>query len=1373
MDCSIASLGKVGDLWVLAGGIQEKWPTCPDDGKFTYSWSMRASAALLLLLLPASASAQLTCGDAIVDARSLHYCTGGTGSDVVVFESPIGAGASAWDSTAALIARYARVVTWDRAGTGGSPAAGGTRAPSDVAAELRLLLNRLGHREPVVLVAHRDGAWFARAFARLYPDRVRALVLIDPPHEGFEARARAFLTPAEQAARDSSIAARVAALPDAARQEFNALGGSPPGDLAEVPLIVIGVGRHDWTPRERSGELEALTHELETALAGRVRDGRTQLVAAAGPDLPQSHPAVIADAVREVINRSDQGFQLSRDVVMWVIGLAITVLFGVLAWRQGRVGAEFNKIQIAKAEAERQAAEAARAKAAAVVPNPHEIDFFELVPRGTPPSQLATALLRATNEKAAALFQQHLRGGSSNERADRMWGRTWDDGDWNAQRAWVEPWDTGPGRASTLVQDVLTMLRGDEKRVWITAPAGAGKSTFMNRLFFEAIGVAGHTKGTETGPVPMFVQPRNVGAQGIQRLREAERMLPVFLEGWLANRGITVPEESRAALVANFERALEAGDIVLFLDGYDELVDLGLTAFLGNLLSHARSYVCAERSDRRVSRSGASLSLPPTWTMENIREHLKARWPNRSDWTPRVHEHLRKETDGDHILRVPRYLDLFLRRLEQGKRLPEESELRELSRGGPELAADIVALALERLPPDPAVKEHELNARLFQVAAARVLQADFVLPEKNRDTTWNRILQMTEFVSDVLTPQGDHNVRITHPALVDYFLAGHIASEIRIGASSVTQGDRHWSRGLLAGVSAWLRKSADPALAREIWRRIRSAEDEEPVTNLLELVVQLDLDRQRTHRRNASESDRRRNVRIEGQDLSGRNIQSAELRLVTFERCRFSGADLREADLQHVTFHDCLFVGAKLSGANALGAEFARCQFLDPADPTLLPAMRGMQIEAAEFHEGTGAASDVGAAWLVANGASQTRTRYGAEFGRIFFNRQAAFLGPGATTLERGAYRERIEAALARCQPRQTITVVDLMAGGGNEWLAALVAPGTAGAPRFPGLRVLGIDRDEPQLRELKRKFPDVFKWHRLEIGASGVNLPAIVRDVFGGNGQHVAADVVVAKKAIHELRQPVQSRLIAQCFDGLRPGGELVLFADSPGPVEPASHAMSAAEFARIDSEIRALLLDVDTPLSTIREAIVNGISLGGSHADQARFCNLWVLVKDWANDNLHEVRNRWFSSAAEIRWWAKAAGFTESAPPAEARYRIAVARFNERGIQRVVHHLERNGPSVISTDGSMLADWLSAHGDERQALLLEFTAHHLVQGSELARAVRMEPVATDWGLIHEDLRRLEGVGGETISFEFPVHVLSFRKAERREDEVTEGRKG
>ena len=1303
---------------------------------------MRGSAALFLLLIPASAPAQVTCGDVAVEARTLHYCSGGTGKPTVVFEAGLPGTAATWDSVASRVAGFAKVIRYDRAGHGGSAAAPGSRSPADVATDLERLLGRLGEEAPIVLVGEAEGSWFVRAFAQRFPARVRALVLLDPPHEEFEARVAALLNVDERRSRDSATLARTTLLDDASRRELAGIQASPPSDwsrpLPEVPLIVVSGARHDFMPTSRAADLEVLWRLLETALTGRVRDGRLKV-------LPGREPDAIAAEVRDAISRSAPGPSPGIPLGTWltIIGLLIGIpstiasLMQIQKWRESRVP-----------KSERV---------------PHQVTIADILGKNAPLEGRARRLVQHANDKAAAVYRSRMQGQPASGDAETMWSRTWPDDDWNAQRAWIEPYDTSPGRADSVVGDVLAMLRGDDRQVWVTAPAGAGKSTFMNRLFFESIGVAGDgalkaSAGVRPLPVPMFVQPRNVGAQGIQTLRDAADPFPVFLQGWLANRAVEVPAESREALIADFRHALKRGDVVLLIDGFDELVDLGLAPFLRGLLAEATCWVCAERSDRRLSRTGTTVSLPPTWSLAQVRHHLEVRWPDRPAWPSRIYEHLRKETDGDHILRVPRYLDLFLRRLEQGERLPEEAELRELSRGGPELAADIVSLALARLPAAPDVSEHELNARLFRVAAARVLQADFVLPRSARDATWDRILQMTEFVSHVVTPEGD-NIRITHPALVDYFLAGQIASELRTSATTITQGDRHWSRGLLAGVSAWLRRSADPAIARQIWRRIDSSNDGDPLTNLLELIVQLDIDGRQNARRDVPESDRRRAVTIADRDLTRRNLESAELRLVSFARCRFSGADLREADLQHVTFHDCDFAGTDLTGANALGAEFARCRFLDVTNPALLPGVAGLQIEAAEFHEGTEAASDVDASWLTGIGATRTRTRYGAEFGRLFFNRQAAFLGPDAEKLERGAYRERIESALGRSDPGRPITVVDLMAGGGNEWLAGLVAPTASGAPRFPGLRVLGIDRDEPQLRELKRKFPEVFKWRRLEIGASGIDLPAIMGEVFGVPGERIHADLVVARKAIHELRRPLQPKLIEQCFDGLRAGGDFVLFADSPGPLEPAPHAMSEAEFNRIDHEIRELLLDPEAPLAKVRDTIVHGIQFGGSHTDQARFCNVWVLVKDWANDNRHEVRNRWFSSAAEIRWWAKAAGFMEPIAPSAARYRIAVARFNERGIQRVVHHLERNGPSVIASDASMLTDWLSAHGDERQALLLEFTAHHLAPGSELERVLNARPVSIDWGLIHEDLRKLSGGGRETISFEFPVHVLSFRK--------------
>lgn len=1293
-----------------------------------------------------------------METRTLRFCSGGSGS-AVVFESDLALGASSWDSVAIRVAGFARVITYDRAGHGGSPSAPGGRTPADIATDLRRLLDGIDARDPVVIVGHAEGGWFVREFAQRYPNRVRAIVLIDPPHEEFEARAAALLSPPERALRDAASAAAGALLSEAAARERDGIRAAPASEwsrpLPEVPLTVLSTGHHGFLPSSRAAELEALWSELATALAGRVPNGRGQVVASGGPDLPQSHPDLVAAEIRAAITRSAP--QPSG-------GVSVTTLLAILGLLIGIPGTIAAILQIQ----DRRRSRPPRAE-----PVPHRVSLPDLVGRDVPLAGRAVTLLRAANARAAAVFQARMAGTTPKTEDEDLWGRTWIAADWRAQHAWVEPYDSGPGREASLTQEALRMLRtvehagpssADPHRIWVLGPAGAGKSTFMNRLFFEALGVTGQpvTAPVESGlrplPVPMFVQSRNVGFQQIRKLRDAEDGFRAFVEGWLENRKIQVPAEAKDALVADFAKAIGDGRITLFIDGFDELVDLDLVAFLHDLLERSASWVCAERSDRRLSRSGTSISLPGTWSLAQIEWHLEARWPDRAPWRVRVLEHLRKETDGEHILRVPRYLDLFLGRLERGSELPDEADLRELSRGGPELVADIVALAMARLPAQPDITEHEINARLFRIAAARVLRADFVLPRRDKDPTWARILQMTEFVSHVVTPDGD-NLRITHPALVDYFLAGQIATELRSGAAALTQGDRHWSTGLLAGVSAWVRKYGDPGVLGDIWYRLRAADGPSPVTNLLELAIRIELDARQSARRDVPERDLRREVTIADKDLTGRNLAGADLRLVTFARCRFTRSDLREADLQHATFHDCEFAGVNFSQANALGAEFARCRFHDSAAPELLPRVDGFQIEAAEFHERTDAASDVDGAWLASRGAVHTRTRYGGEFGRLFFRRQAAFLGQVAESLERGAYRQRIEEALIRCPVGQPITVVDLMAGGGNEWLAGLVATSVGATPRFPGLRVLGIDRDEPQLRELKGKFPDVFKWVRLEIGPAGLDLPAIAGEVFAGPGQRLSADLIVAKKAIHELRRPLQPELVRHCFAGLRPGGEFILFADSPGAHAPDDGQVPDAQFAQLDIDVRRLLLDADAPLTGIRAQVISGMSFGGSPADQARFCNLWVMVKDWANDNLHEVRNRWFSSAGEIRTWARTAGFEETSPPVEARYRLAVARFNERGIQRVVHHLERNGPSAIRNDASMLADWLSAVGDERQALLLELTAHHLVPGSDLARTLNAKSVSVDWGLIQEDLRQLAVSGRETLSFEFPVHVLAFRK--------------
>ncbi|MEU3725120.1 alpha/beta hydrolase [Streptomyces sp. NPDC031705] len=115
-----------------------------------------------------------------VDGVPLHVVVEGGGPPVVL-SAGLAMAWFDWDPVAALLAARGRtVVRFDRPGHGLSgPAAG----PSGAAAEARRiagLLDALGlGGAPVTAVGHSIAGFHAEAFARLYPERTAALVLVD------------------------------------------------------------------------------------------------------------------------------------------------------------------------------------------------------------------------------------------------------------------------------------------------------------------------------------------------------------------------------------------------------------------------------------------------------------------------------------------------------------------------------------------------------------------------------------------------------------------------------------------------------------------------------------------------------------------------------------------------------------------------------------------------------------------------------------------------------------------------------------------------------------------------------------------------------------------------------------------------------------------------------------------------------------------------------------------------------------------------------------------------------------------------------------------------------------------------------------------
>jgi pimeloyl-ACP methyl ester carboxylesterase len=103
----------------------------------------------------------------------------GSGSATVVLIHGAGDCADSWLPVRHRLASFARLVSYDRPGLGGSPA--GPRPDVErYLGELHRLVNGSAVAGPLVLVGHSLGGLIAQLYAQRHPEAVAGLVLIDP-----------------------------------------------------------------------------------------------------------------------------------------------------------------------------------------------------------------------------------------------------------------------------------------------------------------------------------------------------------------------------------------------------------------------------------------------------------------------------------------------------------------------------------------------------------------------------------------------------------------------------------------------------------------------------------------------------------------------------------------------------------------------------------------------------------------------------------------------------------------------------------------------------------------------------------------------------------------------------------------------------------------------------------------------------------------------------------------------------------------------------------------------------------------------------------------------------------------------------------------
>lgn len=118
-----------------------------------------------------------------VGGYSLYTEDSGKGSVNVIFDSGMGDDLSVWKKVSDEVSKFARVITYDRAGLGWSDESPKERTSDEIVQELHSMLDKKKLIGPIILVGHSFGGVNMQQYALKYPDDIAALVLIDSAHE--------------------------------------------------------------------------------------------------------------------------------------------------------------------------------------------------------------------------------------------------------------------------------------------------------------------------------------------------------------------------------------------------------------------------------------------------------------------------------------------------------------------------------------------------------------------------------------------------------------------------------------------------------------------------------------------------------------------------------------------------------------------------------------------------------------------------------------------------------------------------------------------------------------------------------------------------------------------------------------------------------------------------------------------------------------------------------------------------------------------------------------------------------------------------------------------------------------------------------------
>lgn len=268
-------------------------------------WDQQGQSFPLVFRRPAASATKATLHLERVEVagHKLNMLIGGpenSTAPTVVLEGGLGEGIAGWTTVQAEIAKFAQVVSYDRAGLGQSEPGPKPRSAKQIAGELRDALHKLGLKPPFVLVGHSLGGPFVRVFAGTYANQVAGMVLIDPSQETF-----AEWTREHQPEKAKQAKEQIDKLPQGLRDEEAAVpetyqqaraASVPPG----IPVILLTAMRDDSMP----AEARRVWGEKQKEWIEKIPGGKLVIAEKSDHFIQVREPQLVIEAIKQVLEQA-------------------------------------------------------------------------------------------------------------------------------------------------------------------------------------------------------------------------------------------------------------------------------------------------------------------------------------------------------------------------------------------------------------------------------------------------------------------------------------------------------------------------------------------------------------------------------------------------------------------------------------------------------------------------------------------------------------------------------------------------------------------------------------------------------------------------------------------------------------------------------------------------------------------------------------------------------------------------------------------------------------------------------------------------------------------------------------------------------------